>query len=53
MMKSSWLEEDKNIEDNLIKDVRNFCRLKKLKKEINDTTTKDIRNLFKLKKKIK
>ena len=31
-MKSSKLEEDKNIEDNIIKDVRNLLRLKILKK---------------------
>ena len=29
-MKSSRLEEDKNIEKNIIKDVRNLCRLEKL-----------------------
>ena len=34
----------------LIKDVRNFFRLKK---EENDTAIKDIRNLFRLKKKLK
>ena len=33
MMKSSKLEEDKNIEENMIKDVRNLFRLKKLKKK--------------------
>ena len=33
MMKSSNLEEDKNIEENMIKDVRNLFRLKKLKKK--------------------
>ena len=32
-MKSSRLEEDKNIEENIIKDVRNLIRLKKLKKK--------------------
>ena len=31
-MKSSRLEEDKNIEENIIEDVRNLYRLKKLKK---------------------
>ena len=35
-MKSSRLEEDKNIEENIIKDVRNLFRLKKLKKETNE-----------------
>ena len=29
-MKSSRLEEDKNIEKNIIQDVRNLCRLEKL-----------------------
>ena len=29
MMKSLRLEEDKNIEDNIIKDIRNLFRLKK------------------------
>ena len=60
MMKSSRLEKDKNVEDNIIKDLKNLFRLKKevddttikdassflrLKKEIDDTTAKDIRNL--------
>ena len=35
-MKSSRLKEEKNIEENVIKDVRNVFRLKKLKKETND-----------------
>ena len=49
-MKSSRLEEDKNIEENVIKDVRNLFRLKKIKKETNDAAIKGIRNFFKLKK---
>ena len=32
MMKSSRLEKDKNIEENIIKDVKNLFRLEKLKK---------------------
>ena len=32
-MASSGLEEDKNIEKNITKDVRNFFRLNKLKKK--------------------
>ena len=32
MMKSSRFEENKNIEENIIKDVRNLFRLRKLKK---------------------
>ena len=50
MMKISRLEEDKNIEENIIKDVRNLFRLKNFKKEPNDTAIKDISNLFRLKK---
>ena len=49
-MKSSKLVEDKNIEDNIIKDVKNLFRLKKLKQETSDTAIRDIRNLFRLKK---
>ena len=49
-MKSSRFEEDKNIEENINKDVRNLFRLKKLKKETIDATIKSIRNLFRLKK---
>ena len=37
-------------EENIIKDVRNLFRLKKLKKETTDTTIKSIRNLFRLEK---
>ena len=49
-MKSSGLEEDKNIEEKIIKDVKNLFRLKKLKKEANGAAIKGIRNLFRLKK---
>ena len=49
MMKSSRLKEDKNTEENIINDVRNILRLKKLKKETNDAAIKGIRNLFRLK----
>ena len=38
---------NKNIEDTIIKDLRNLVRLKK----IDDTTIKDIRNPFRLKEK--
>ena len=31
-MKSSRLEEDKNIEDNILKDIKNLFRLKKKRK---------------------
>ena len=40
-MESSNLEEK-----NIIKDLKDFFRLKKLKKETTDTTIKIIRNLF-------
>ena len=46
-MKSSRLEEDKKIDDNLIKDKKNLFRLKKY---TYDTIIKDVKNLFKLKK---
>ena len=49
-MKSSKLVEDKKIEDNIIKDVKNLFRLKKPKQETCDTAIRDIRNLFRLKK---
>ena len=48
-MKSSRLEEDKNIKENITKDIRNFLYLKKTKEKTNDTAIKDIRNLFQLK----
>ena len=47
LMKSSRLEEYKNVEENIIKDVRSFEKYvywKKLKK-------KGVKNLFRLKKK--
>ena len=50
MMKSSRFDQYKNIEENIIKYVRNLFRLKKLKKETNDTAIKGIKNLFRLKK---
>ena len=53
MVKSSRLEEDRNIEVKIMKDVRNLFRLKQLKKEANDAAITDIRNLFRLKNKIK
>ena len=50
MIKGSRLEEDKNREENIIKDAGNLFRLNKLKKETNDTSITGIRNLFRLKK---
>ena len=46
----SRLEEDKNIEGNIIKDVRNLLKLKKLKRNTNDAANKGIGNHFRLKK---
>ena len=48
MMKSSRFENQRKIEDNIIKYVTNLFRLKK----IDDSTIKDVRNIFKLKKEI-
>ena len=49
MMKSSRLEKDENIEENIIADVRNLFRLNNLKKETN-AAIKGTWNLFRLKK---
>ena len=50
LVKNSRLEEEnKNIEEKIITDIRNLFRLKKLnKKERNDAAIKGIRNLFRL-----
>ena len=45
-MKSLMLEKDKIIQRNIIKDIRNFFRLKKENKAIKGRIIKDIRNLF-------
>ena len=45
LMKNSWLEEYKNIEENIMKDVKKHFRLKKLKKTTNNTAIEGIRNL--------
>ena len=45
-MESQSLEED-----NIIKNVRNFFRFKKLKRETAHTTIKGIRNLFRIENK--
>ena len=52
-MKSSGLEEDRNIEKNINKNVRNIFRLNKLEKETNDAAIKGIRNVCRQKNKIK
>ena len=44
------MENTRCEEENIVKDVRNLSRLKKLKKETTDTTAKDIRNIFRLEK---
>ena len=44
-MKTSSLEEE-----NIIKNLRNLCRLEKLKKETIYTIITDIKNLFRLEK---
>ena len=46
MIKSSRLEKDKKIEDNVIKDIRNLFKLKKENKAIKCKVIRDIRNLF-------
>ena len=45
------MENPRPEEENIIKDIRNICRLKK--KQLNYTAIKDIRNLFKLEKETK
>ena len=40
MMKRSGYAVDKNIEENVIKEVKNLFRLKNLKKETNDAAIK-------------
>ena len=49
-MESPRPEEGKTIEENIIKDLRNLFRLKKLKNETNDVAIKGTRNLFRLEK---
>ena len=49
MKESGRLEEHGNIEKNIIKDVRNLFRLKKLENEINYASIKGIENDFRLK----
>ena len=45
-MASSRPEEDENIEENIIKYVRNLFRINKLERETIDAAIKGIRNLF-------
>ena len=52
-MKISRREEYKNIKENLIKDVRNLFKLKKIKKGTNDAAVTGIINHFRLEKKIR
>ena len=44
------IENPKLEKENIIEDIRNLFRFKKLKKETIDTTIKDTRNLFRLEK---
>ena len=46
MTKSSRLQEDKIIEENIIKDIRNLFRLKKENKTIKYRILRGMRNLF-------
>ena len=46
MTKSSRLQEDKIIEENIIKDMRNLFRLKKENKTIKYRILRGMRNLF-------
>ena len=48
-MKSSGLEEDRNIEENINKGVRDLFRLNKLEKETNDAAIKGLKNAFRQK----
>ena len=45
------MKAGERIIDNIIKDVRNFFRLKKENEAIKDKIIRDIRNLFQLEKK--
>ena len=46
MIKSSSREEDKDIQENVTKDVRNIFRLEEENKGIKDKITRDIGNRF-------
>ena len=50
MLESPAVQEDKNVEENIAKNVRNLLRLKK---EQHYTTIKDINNFFRLEKELK
>ena len=50
MLESPAVQEDKNVEENIAKNVRNLLRLKK---EQHYTTIKDINNFFRLEKETK
>ena len=53
LTKSPRPEEHENMEEKIIRYVKNLFILNKLKKETNDAAIKGIRNLFRLEKKIK
>ena len=44
------METSRFEEENTIENVKNLCRLEKLKEETIDTTIKDLRNLLRLEK---
>ena len=47
-------QDNENIEENIIKDVKNLFRLNKLQKEANnDDVINGVRNIFRLKKRKK
>ena len=50
-MKRSRLEEDKNIENGVIKDIRNLFRLRKENEANKNIVIKDIRTFSSMKKK--
>ena len=52
-VKYSKIEEDRNIEENIVKDPTNLVILKKLTKETHDATIEGRKNLFGLKQKMK
>ena len=51
-MVSSSPKEDKNKEENMIKDVRNVSRIEKKNEAIKDRIIRDIRSLLSMKEKI-
>ena len=52
MMKSLRFEEDKNMEENMIKNVRNLFRLKKKIKQLNTEYSEILEIFMNMKKKV-